>query len=168
MAARNNRSFGFDRLRLESLWDRLWSNYWFLPGLMTVAAGLMALGRILGGEAARYAMSRACSARAVAPSGGDPGHQHDARQGLGQLLAVADEAQWRVGRAADADVLLPMGGVDIQVLQFDAAPPPLAKHARSGCASTLAFEFSHGPQRLIVNCGGAGSSRLRCIGSRSA
>ncbi|MFN6934867.1 MAG: heparinase II/III family protein, partial [Tsuneonella sp.] len=41
------------------------------------------------------------------------------------------------------------------VLQFDAAPPPLAKHARSGCASTLAFEFSHGPQRIIVNCGGA-------------
>ncbi len=41
------------------------------------------------------------------------------------------------------------------VLQFDAAPPPLAKHARAGCASTLAFEFSHGPQRLIVNCGGA-------------
>ncbi|MGX7925057.1 heparinase II/III family protein [Tsuneonella sp. HG094] len=41
------------------------------------------------------------------------------------------------------------------VLQFDAAPPPLAKHARAGCASTLAFEFSHGPQRLVVNCGGA-------------
>lgn len=41
------------------------------------------------------------------------------------------------------------------VLQFDAAPPPLARHARHGCASTLAFEFSHGPQRLIVNCGGA-------------
>ncbi|MCT2559922.1 heparinase II/III family protein [Tsuneonella sp. YG55] len=41
------------------------------------------------------------------------------------------------------------------VLQFDAAPPPLAKHARSGCASTLAFEFSHGPQRIVVNCGGA-------------
>ncbi len=41
------------------------------------------------------------------------------------------------------------------VLQFDAAPPPLAKHARHGCASTLAFELSHGPQRLIVNCGGA-------------
>jgi len=41
------------------------------------------------------------------------------------------------------------------VLQLDAAPPPLAKHARSGCASTLAFEFSHGPQRLVVNCGGA-------------
>ncbi len=41
------------------------------------------------------------------------------------------------------------------VLQFDAAPPPLAKHARSGCASTLAFEFSHAGHRLIVNCGGA-------------
>jgi uncharacterized heparinase superfamily protein len=41
------------------------------------------------------------------------------------------------------------------VLQFDAAPPPLARHARDGCASTLAFEFSHGKERLIVNCGGA-------------
>ena len=41
------------------------------------------------------------------------------------------------------------------VLQFDAAPPPLAKHARAGCASTLAFEFSHGGHRLVVNCGGA-------------
>jgi len=42
------------------------------------------------------------------------------------------------------------------ILQLDASPPPLAKHARSGCASTLAFEFSHGNHRLIVNCGGAG------------
>ena len=41
------------------------------------------------------------------------------------------------------------------VLQFDAAPPPLARHTRFGCASTLAFELSHGEQRLIVNCGGA-------------
>ena len=41
------------------------------------------------------------------------------------------------------------------VLQFDAAPPPLARHARNGCASTLAFEFSHGEHRLIVNCGGS-------------
>jgi uncharacterized heparinase superfamily protein len=41
------------------------------------------------------------------------------------------------------------------VLQFDAAPPPLARHARFGCASTLAFELSHGPHRLVVNCGGA-------------
>ncbi|MGB3165171.1 MAG: heparinase II/III-family protein, partial [Alteraurantiacibacter sp.] len=41
------------------------------------------------------------------------------------------------------------------VLQFDASPPPLSRHARTGCASTLAFEFSHGDHRLIVNCGGA-------------
>ena len=41
------------------------------------------------------------------------------------------------------------------ILQFDAAPPPLARHTRSGCASTLAFEFSHAGQRLVVNCGGA-------------
>ncbi len=42
------------------------------------------------------------------------------------------------------------------ILQFDAAPPPLAKHARNGCASTLAFEFSHAAQRIVVNCGGSG------------
>ncbi len=41
------------------------------------------------------------------------------------------------------------------VLQFDTSPPPLARHARNGCASTLAFEFSHGDYRLIVNCGGS-------------
>ena len=41
------------------------------------------------------------------------------------------------------------------VLQFDAAPPPRPRHARFGCASTLAFEFGHGDQRIVVNCGGA-------------
>jgi len=41
------------------------------------------------------------------------------------------------------------------VVQFDAAPPPRAKHARCGAASTLAFEMSDGPSRVIVNCGGA-------------
>ena len=41
------------------------------------------------------------------------------------------------------------------VLVFDAAPPPLARHARDGCASTLAFELCAGKQRLVVNCGGA-------------
>ena len=44
------------------------------------------------------------------------------------------------------------------VLQFDAAPPPLAKHARAGCASTLAFELSHAGQRLVVNCGGGAAA----------
>ena len=41
------------------------------------------------------------------------------------------------------------------LLQFDTAPPPRARHVRHGCASTLAFELSDGPQRVIVNCGGA-------------
>jgi uncharacterized heparinase superfamily protein len=41
------------------------------------------------------------------------------------------------------------------LIVFDAAPPP-APGVRSGAAaSTLAFELSEGPQRLIVNCGGA-------------
>lgn len=47
MAARNSaRSlpFGLDRLRLEALWERLWSNYWFVPGVMTLVAGVLALG----------------------------------------------------------------------------------------------------------------------------
>ncbi len=44
------------------------------------------------------------------------------------------------------------------VLQFDTAPPPMARHARTGCASTLAFELSHAGHRLIVNCGGAAAS----------
>jgi uncharacterized heparinase superfamily protein len=38
---------------------------------------------------------------------------------------------------------------------LDAAPPPVSRHAAGGCASTLAFEMSDGPHRLIVNCGGA-------------
>ena len=42
------------------------------------------------------------------------------------------------------------------VVVLDAAPPPPQKMAAQGSASTLAFEMSDGPQRLIVNCGGPG------------
>ncbi|VAW05185.1 Heparinase II/III-like [hydrothermal vent metagenome] len=42
------------------------------------------------------------------------------------------------------------------VLTLDAAPPPIARMAVAGCASTLAFELSHGDCRIITNCGGAG------------
>jgi len=42
------------------------------------------------------------------------------------------------------------------ILVLDAAPPPPAKMAALGSASTLAFELSDGPQRLVVNCGGPG------------
>ena len=38
----------------------------------------------------------------------------------------------------------------------DAAPPPIARLAGAGCASTGALEMSDGLHRLIVNCGGAG------------
>ncbi|MES2175619.1 MAG: heparinase II/III family protein [Pseudomonadota bacterium] len=41
------------------------------------------------------------------------------------------------------------------VLQIDAAPPPVARLAEAGCASTGAIEISDGPLRLVVNCGGA-------------
>jgi uncharacterized heparinase superfamily protein len=40
----------------------------------------------------------------------------------------------------------------------DAAPPPTAKVAEFGCASTLAMELSDGAQRLIINCGGTGTT----------
>lgn len=40
-------------------------------------------------------------------------------------------------------------------VQFDAGPPPRARHTRTGCASTLAFEMSDGAARIIVNCGGS-------------
>lgn len=43
------------------------------------------------------------------------------------------------------------------VLVFDAAPPPVARMVKGGCASTLAFEFSDGAHRIVVSCGGAGA-----------
>ena len=63
---------------------------------------------------------------------------------------LRDPRQWGYQRVSAR------GGGQQAVLQFDTSPPPLARHARSGCASTLAFEFSHGDYRLITNCGGAG------------
>lgn len=41
------------------------------------------------------------------------------------------------------------------VLVVDAAPPPVARAIDGGCASTLAFEFSDGAHRIVVNCGGS-------------
>ncbi len=58
---------------------------------------------------------------------------------------LRDARQWGYQRVAAGKT----------VLQFDAAPPPMVRHARHGCASTLAFELSHGAQRIVVNCGGA-------------
>jgi uncharacterized heparinase superfamily protein len=44
------------------------------------------------------------------------------------------------------------------VVIFDAAPPPPSRAFSGGCASTLAFELSEGPHRIVINCGGAGAS----------
>lgn len=41
---------------------------------------------------------------------------------------------------------------------FDAAPPPPSRALSGGCASTLAFEFSDGANRVVVNCGGPGAA----------
>ena len=42
------------------------------------------------------------------------------------------------------------------IIVVDAAPPPSARLAHRGCASTLALEMSDGAQRIVVNCGGPG------------
>lgn len=47
------------------------------------------------------------------------------------------------------------------VLIVDAAPPPVARVMEGGCASTLAFEFSDGPDRIVVSCCGARGADLR-------
>jgi uncharacterized heparinase superfamily protein len=44
------------------------------------------------------------------------------------------------------------------IIAFDAAPPPPTRAFAGGCASTLAFELSEGPSRLVVNCGGPGQA----------
>lgn len=58
---------------------------------------------------------------------------------------LVEAEQWGFQRMRGGDTLI----------QFDTAPPPRARFARMGCASTLAFEMSDGPSRLIVNCGGS-------------
>lgn len=58
---------------------------------------------------------------------------------------LIDVQHWGFQRVRSGDTLV----------QFDAAPPPRARHTRIGCASTLAFELSDGPARVIVNCGGS-------------
>ena len=62
-----------------------------------------------------------------------------------RVRPLKDVRQWGYQRVAAGNT----------VLQFDAAPPPPARHARWGCASTLAFELSERGQRIVVNCGGA-------------
>ena len=84
--------------------------------------------------------------------GGNPGDAH-------RVLAALESA------GADARPLRQARGWGYQRLQakdsvlvYDAAPPPTSAALRGGCASTLAFEFGDGAQRLIINCGGEGDA----------
>jgi uncharacterized heparinase superfamily protein len=43
------------------------------------------------------------------------------------------------------------------ILVMDAGPPPSGKLSANAHAGVLAFEFSDGPQRLIINCGSEGT-----------
>ena len=102
-----------------------------VPPLLTLTHGDGSLGSWQGG----WAIDADEIARLVAASGVRTRPLRDVRQ-WGYQRVVARKS----------------------ILQFDAAPPPLAKHARSGCASTLSFELSHAGHRIVVNCGGAAAA----------
>jgi uncharacterized heparinase superfamily protein len=95
---------------------------------------------------------------------------------LGVVLGDRGLGSWQGGAPIDADTLdsvIAATGVRTRplrqardwgyqrisagsaVLVMDAAPPPVARLVEGGCASTLAFELSDGPARMVVNCGGA-------------
>ena len=99
-----------------------------VPALLTLRMGDRGLGSWQGSAA----MSAAALDALVLASGVRARPMMDAR-----------DWGYRRMRARDATLVM------------DVAPPPKPRHARHGCASTLAFEFAHGSQRIIVNCGGA-------------
>ena len=102
-----------------------------VPPLLALTHGDGSLGSWQGG----WAVSADEVARLVAASGV-------------RARPLRDVRQWGYQRVVAAK----------SVLQFDAAPPPLPRNARTGCASTLAFELSHAGHRMIVNCGGAAAA----------
>lgn len=67
-----------------------------------------------------------------------------------RALPLRQARDWGYQRMAAGDT----------VLVVDGAPPPSMRLETGGCASTLAFELSHGPHRIVVNCGGAGGTAL--------
>ena len=82
------------------------------------------------------------------------------------VVTPAQHTRSVLGQAADCSrpLILCSKGIEERsgmsalgtVVVLDAAPPPSAKMAAQGSASTLAFELSDGPQRIVVNCGGPG------------
>jgi uncharacterized heparinase superfamily protein len=102
-----------------------------VPPLLALAHGDGSLGSWQGG----WAVSADAVSNLIAATGV-------------RTRPLRDVRQWGYQRASAGK----------SMLQFDAAPPPLARHARTGCASTLAFELSFSGQRIIVNCGGAAAA----------
>lgn len=72
---------------------------------------------------------------------------------LDQIIAVTGVRARPLRQARDWGYQRLAAGAGVLIM--DAAPPPITRLVEGGCASTLAFEFSDGPHRLIVNCGGA-------------
>lgn len=77
--------------------------------------------------------------------------------------AIARDSLARLSQRAATGAALVRGGrwsgyhrlsAGRTMVVVDAGPPPLARVAAGGHASTLAFEFSDGPDRLVTNCGG--------------
>lgn len=108
------------------------------------------LGNAASGAAPALAGAVLGDGRLSSWQGGNPG---DAQR-LAAVLAGCDDAArpLRQARGWGYQRLASLGSVVV----FDAAPPPVSRALSGGCASTLAFEMSDGPHRLIVNCGGAG------------
>ncbi len=67
-----------------------------------------------------------------------------------RALPLRNAREWGYQRMAAGDT----------VAIVDAAPPPSMRLETGGCASTLAFELSHGAQRIVVNCGGGNGTAL--------
>lgn len=99
-----------------------------VPPLLGVAHGDRALGSWQGGG----------------PLAGDRVEAIIAASGV-RTRPLRQAREWGYQRIANAGT----------VLVIDAAPPPVARVVDGGCASTLAIELSDGPERIVVNCGGA-------------
>uniref|UniRef100_UPI0035C9CD4A heparinase II/III family protein n=1 Tax=uncultured Sphingomonas sp. TaxID=158754 RepID=UPI0035C9CD4A len=74
-------------------------------------------------------------------------------EALEQIIAASGVRTRPLRQARDWGYQRLAAGTAVAIL--DAAPPPIARLVEGGCASTLAFELSDGPNRLVVNCGGA-------------
>lgn len=77
------------------------------------------------------------------------------RTQIDEVLTVAGITAKALKNAAHSGYQRLEGGRAILVM--DAGPPPSGKLSHAAHCGTLALEFSDGPQRLILNCGGDGT-----------